>query len=269
MALCHKRIKQEKFRESKNFEATSLDSSSARKKRESLTSSAAQITTTDTTTTTLTTRSLQDSKQFTHSPSHHTDPAVSHRCPNEADRLSPKADRVASKAAGVSLQSVSQRVRVHSSSPNAKEKAVNEKTRVGVTDSAHSSPPFDPAKNCGGLKSTVQQQQQQQQPRPGAKIGPLSTKSEGTIPEFPVLNPISSSVLKTVVKKESNEQMPPDQKNIEDKMKCLSDDLYEEDGDDVIITEVALGKRKKKDDFHSRLLVEGKFSFVIPDQAFK
>ena len=229
MALHHKLIKQEKFRES-NSGATSRDASSGRK-RESLKPSGAQMTTPST---------LQASKQFTHSLSHHTDSALSHRCSNEADRLSPKAARV-------SLQSVSQTAREHSWSPDAKEKVVYEKNGVGVADSAE---------NYGGLKSTVQQQQQQ--PRLGAKIVPLSTKSEGTIPKFPVLRPISSSVQKAVVKKESNEQMPPDQKNNEDKMKCPSDDLYQGDDDDVIITEVEPGKRRKKDDLRAVLLVEGK-----------
>ena len=228
MVLYHKRIKQETFRES-NSEATSRDASSGRK-RESLKPSGARITT----------ASLHASKQFTHSLSHHTDSAVSHKCSNEADRLSPKA-------AGVSQQSVSQTVREHSWSPDAKEKVVYEKSGVGDADSAE---------NYGGLKSTVHQQQQQ--PRLGAKIVPLSTKSEGTIPEFPVLRPISSSVLKAVVKKESNEQMPPDQKNNKDKMKCLSDDVYQGDDDDVIITEVEPGKRRKKDDLRALLLVEGK-----------
>ena len=254
MALYHKRIKQEQFRES-NFGATSLKSSSTRK-TESLKPSGTQIMTAST----QMTRSPHASKHFTNTLSHRTDPAVSPRCSNKAGQLSPKA-------AVPSMQSSSQTVHEHWWPSDVKGKVVYEKNDVGRSTPLESGVeninPFDSAGNYKGLESTEQKQQA------AIKLCPPSTKSEETTVEFPVLRPISPCVPKTVVKKETRE-MPPDPKRNEDKMKCLSGDVYqgndESNDDDVIITEVEPGKRKKKDDLCALLLAEGK---VTSSKSFR
>ena len=249
MALYHKRIKQEQFRESM-FGVTSLKSSSTRK-TESLKPSGTQITTASN----QMTRSPHASKHFTNSLSHCTDPAVSHRCSNKADQLSPKAAVAAS-----------QTVHEHWWSSDVKGKVVCEKNDVGrippFKSGGENINPFDSAVNYKWLEFTEQKQQA------GVKLCPPSTKSEEITVDFPVLRPISPCVPKTVVKKETQE-MSPNPKSNEDKMKCLSGDVYqgneESIDDDVIITEVEPGKRKKKDDLCALLLAEGKFFEALPN----
>ena len=199
------------------------------------------------------TPSLNASKHFTNSLSHHTDPTVSHRYSNEAGK---QFRKLLPKAAVTSMQFASQTVHEHSWSSDVKGKVVCEKNDVGRIESVGENiTPFDTAVNY--KESTVQQQQT------SVKISPAPTKSEEPA-EFSVLRPISPSVLKTVVKKE-RPQMPPDQKSNKDMMKCLGGDVCqgneESNDDDVIIKEVEPGKRKKKDDLCSLLLAEGKLNF--------
>ena len=259
MALCHKRIKQERFRES-NFGTTSLKSSSTRK-TESPKPPGTQITTASA----QMMPSLNTPKHFTNSLSHHTDPAASHSCSNETGK---RLRKLLPKAAVPSKQFASQTVHEHSWSSDVKGEVVCEKNDVGRIESGSENiNPFDSAVNYKELESTEQKQQA------SVKICPASTKSE-KIKEFSI-RPISPSVLKispsvrktevkTVVKKERPE-MPPDQKSNKDMMKCLSGDGYQRndgsDDDDVIITEVEPGKRKKKDDLCALLLAEGKLNF--------
>ena len=237
IALCHKQIKQERFKES-NFGTTSLT------KTESLKPSGTENTTASA-------QTINTSKHFTNSFSHHTDAALSHRCSNKSRKLLPKA-------AVPSTQFASQTGHKHSCASDVKGKVVCEKNDVDRNPRFESGGkdinPFYSAVNY--KQSNVQQQQT------SVKICPTSTKNE-EIAEFSVLRPISPSVLKTVMKKERPE-MPPDQKSNEDMMKYLSGDVYQgnddSDEDDVIITEVEPGKRKKKNDLCALLLVEGKLN---------